>query len=261
MADYANLRLDQQGPVQTLTLDRPRVNAFDFQLASDLLDALRRAAQDETVRCVVLTGAGKSFSAGQDVIEMHEVGPHVSYREHLEQSFGAIVLAMRRMEKPILGAINGTAAGAGLGIALATDLRLAAESARFVFGFTALGLSADTGTSLFLTLHLGPTRAAEMAFTNQPLSARQALEVGMVNRVLPDEELLPQAQALAAALAAGPTRAYGLIKRALHFAAYQSLEAVLDLEGALQEIASRTTDHHEGVVAFLEKRPPAFRGH
>ncbi len=260
MAKYTNLRLDQQGTVQTLTLDRPPVNAFDFQLADDLLGALREAAGDEDVRCLVLTGAGKSFSAGQDVVQMHEVGPQVSYREHLESSFNAIVRTMRQMEKPVIGAINGTAAGAGLGIALATDLRLAAESARFVFGFTALGLSADSGTSLFLTLHLGPARAAEMAFTNQPLSAQQALAAGMVNRVVPDPELLHEAQALATALAAGPTRAYGLIKRALHFAGYQTLEAVLEHEGALQEIASRTTDHREGVAAFLAKRPPLFRG-
>lgn len=261
MPSYSNLRLDQEEAVLTLTLDRPPVNAFDFQLAEDLLDALRHASDDERVRCLVLTGAGKSFSAGQDVIQMHEVGPSVSYREHLERSFNAIVRALRQMDKPIIGAINGTAAGAGLGIALATDLRLAAEEARFVFGFTALGLSADSGTSLFLTQYLGPARAAEMAFSNQPLSARQALEVGMVNRVVPRDELLPQSLALAFTLAAGPTRAYGLIKRTLHFAAYQSLEAVLDQEGALQEIASRTADHREGVTAFLHKRRPEFRGH
>lgn len=261
MPEYTNLRLEQHGAVQTLTLDRPRVNAFDFQLADDLLDALKRAAEDESVRCLVLTGAGKSFSAGQDVLQMHQVGPQVSYRQHLERSFNAIVRTMRQMEKPIIGAINGTAAGAGLGIALATDLRLAAESARFVFGFTALALSADSGTSLFLIQHLGPARAAEMAFSNQPLSAQQALAAGMVNRIVPDEALLPQAQALAADLAAGPTRAYGLIKRALHFAAYQTLEAVLEREAALQEIASLTTDHREGVAAFLEKRPPVFRGY
>ncbi|MEW6569037.1 MAG: enoyl-CoA hydratase-related protein [Chloroflexota bacterium] len=261
MPAYTNLRVEQDGEVQTLTLDRPKVNAFDFQLAEDLLDALARAAEEENVRCLVLTGAGKSFSAGQDVQQMHEVGPRVSYRQHLERSFNAIVLVMRQMDKPILGAINGTAAGAGLGIALATDLRLAAESARFVFGFTALGLSADSGVSLFLTSHLGLARAAEMAFTNQPLCAQQALQAGLVNRLVPDADLLPEAQALAAALAAGPTRALGLIKRALHFAAFQALEAVLDYEGSLQEIASRTADHREGVAAFLEKRPPTFHGH
>lgn len=260
MPNYTNLRLTQQGAVQTLILDRPPVNAFDFQLAEDLLDALKRASADDGVRSLVLTGAGKSFSAGQDVREMEEVGPRVSYREHLERSFNAIVLALCQMDKPIIGAINGTAAGAGLGIALATDIRLAAEDARFVFGFTALGLSGDSGTSLFLTQYLGPARAAEMAFTNQPLSAHQALEVGMVNRVVPKEELLPQSQALAAMLAAGPTCAYALIKRALRLAAYPTLETVLAHEGALQEIASHTADHQEGVAAFLEKRLPEFRG-
>ncbi len=260
MPGYPHLHLAQEGAVLTLTLDRPPVNAFDFRLADDLLDALQRAAEDDGIRCLVLTGAGKSFSAGQDVMQMHEVGPTVSYRDHLERSFNAIVRALRRIEKPVIGAINGTAAGAGLGIALATDLRLAAENARFVFGFTALGLSADSGTSLFLTQHLGPARAAEMALLNAPLSAHQALEVGMVNRVVPQEELLPQSLALASALAAGPTRAYALIKRAFNVAAHQALETVLGHEGDLQEIASRTADHREGVAAFLEKRPPQFRG-
>jgi 2-(1,2-epoxy-1,2-dihydrophenyl)acetyl-CoA isomerase len=252
--------MERRGAVLTLTLHRPPANAFDFEMSQSLLDALVEAGQDASVRCLVLTGSGRSFSAGQDVYVMHEVGPQVSYREHLERSYNAIVLQMRRMDKPIVGAINGVAAGAGLGLALATDLRLAADSARFVFGFTALGLTADSGVSLFLTASMGLTRALEMALTNQPLGARQAFEAGLVNRVVPDDDLPVAAAELAAGVAAGPGLALGLSKRAFNFAAFQALEAVLDYEGSLQEMASRSPDHREGVQAFLEKRPPRFEG-
>jgi 2-(1,2-epoxy-1,2-dihydrophenyl)acetyl-CoA isomerase len=164
------------------------------------------------------------------------------------------------LEKPIVGAINGAAAGAGLGVALATDVRIAAASARFVFGFTGIGLTADSGTSLMLPLLIGLARAAEMAFTNSPLSADQALACGLVNRVVPDGELAAAAGAFAESLAAGPTRALGLTKRAFYHAHLASLPAALEYEAHLQDIAGRTQDHHEGVRAFLAKRAPAYTG-
>lgn len=260
MGTYEKLLTEQAGGVMTITLSRPKANAFDFQMTDELLDALRRAAGNRTVRCLVLTGSGRSFSAGQDVVVMRQEGKTTSYRQHLELTFNRIVLLIRQMEKPVIGAINGAAAGAGLGIALATDLRIAAESARFVFGFTILGLAGDSGVSLFLPALVGLARATEMAFTNAPLSAQQALDFGLVNRVVPDDQLMPAAADLAAALASGPTQALALTKRAFNVAALADLEAVLHYEGFMQEIASRTADHQEGIAAFLEKRIPSFRG-
>jgi 2-(1,2-epoxy-1,2-dihydrophenyl)acetyl-CoA isomerase len=260
MGTYEKLLTEQAGGVMTITLSRPKANAFDFQMTDELLDALRRAAGNRTVRCLVLTGSGRSFSAGQDVVVMRQEGKTTSYRQHLEQTFNRIVILIRQMEKLVIGAINGAAAGAGLGIALATDLRIAAESARFVFGFTILGLAGDSGVSLFLPALVGLARATEMAFTNAPLSAQQALDFGLVNRVVPDDQLMPAAADLATALASGPTQALALTKRAFNVAALADLEAVLHYEGFMQEIASRTADHQEGIAAFLEKRIPSFRG-
>lgn len=258
MSETTTLRVEQTGAVVTLTLDRPKANAFDLPLVDALLEALKKAEGDAGVRCLVLTGAGKIFSAGQDVTAFGQ-GP-VSFRKHLERTYNRLILKMRTLEKPIVGAINGAAAGAGLGVALATDVRIAAEGARFVFGFTGIGLTADSGTSLMLPLLIGPARAAEMAFTNTPVSAAQALDYGLVNRVVPEGELAGAAAELAASLAAGPTRALGLTKRAFFRAALSSLPDVLDYEAHLQEIAGRTEDHREGVSAFLEKRTAAYRG-
>jgi 2-(1,2-epoxy-1,2-dihydrophenyl)acetyl-CoA isomerase len=171
-----------------------------------------------------------------------------------------MVVRVRRLEKPVVGAINGAAAGAGLGLALATDIRLAARSARFVFGFTGIGLTTDSATSLMLPLLIGLGRATEMAFTNQALSAEQALACGLVNRVVDDADLATEAAELAERLAAGPTRALGLTKRAFNHALLPHLEEVLDYEAHLQETAGRTADHREGLAAFLGKREPAFRG-
>lgn len=260
MATYQNLLTQQADGVMTITLNRPKANAFDFQMTEDLLDALRRTAGDHTVRCLVLTASGRSFSAGQDVVVMRQEGKTTSYRQHLEQTFNRIVLLIRQMDKPVIGAINGAAAGAGLGIALATDLRLAAESARFIFGFTILGLAGDSGVSLFLPALVGLARATEMAFTNTPLTAEKAFELGLVNRVLPDDQLMAETANLAAALASGPTRALALAKRAFNAAVLPDLEAVLRYEGHMQEIASHTADHQEGIAGFLEKRMPDFRG-
>jgi 2-(1,2-epoxy-1,2-dihydrophenyl)acetyl-CoA isomerase len=260
MAETETLHAEQRGGVLTLTLDRPKANAFDLALVDALIDAFQRAEGDARVRCVVLTGAGRVFSAGQDVSALAQGDGYVSFRYHLERTYNRLILRMRSLEKPLVGAINGAAAGAGLGVALATDVRIAAASARFVFGFTGIGLTADSGTSLMLPLLVGLARANEMAFTNSPLSAEQALDYGLVNRVVPDDELASAAAELAVALAAGPTRALGLTKRAFYHAMLSSLPGMLEYEAHLQEIAGRTEDHHEGVKAFLEKRTPSYRG-
>ena len=260
MPGDASLLSEQNGGVLTLTLNRPKANAFDQGLVDALLDALRRAEADASVRSVVLTGAGSVFSAGQDVTALGAVDGQVSFRRHLERTYNRLILRVRRLEKPVVGAINGAAAGAGLGLALAADIRLAARSARFVFGFTGIGLTTDSATSLMLPLLIGLARASEVAFTNAPVSAEQALSYGLVNRVVDDTDLAAEAAKLAAQLAAGPTRALGLTKRAFNHALLPHLEDVLDYEAHLQEAAGRTADHREGVKAFLEKREPVFRG-
>ena len=260
MPGDAFLLSEQNGGVLTLTLNRPKANAFDQGLVDALLDALRRAEAEASVRSIVLTGAGSVFSAGQDVTALGAVDGQVSFRRHLERTYNRLILRVRRLEKPVVGAINGAAAGAGLGLALAADIRLAARSARFVFGFTGIGLTTDSATSLMLPLLIGLARASEVAFTNAPVSAEQALSYGLVNRVVDDADLAAEAAKLAAQLAAGPTRALGLTKRAFNHALLPHLEDVLDYEAHLQEAAGRTADHREGVKAFLEKREPVFRG-
>jgi len=260
MTDGTTLLSERDGGVLTLTLNRPKANAFDQALVDALLDALRQAESDASVRCIVLTGAGRVFSAGQDVSVLGAVEGGVSFRRHLERTYNRLILRLRRLEKPIVCAVNGAAAGAGLGIALATDIRLAARSARFVFGFSGIGLTTDSATSLTLPVLIGLGRALEMAFTNDPLSAEQALAFGLVNRVVDDGELMAETSALAARLAAGPTRALGLTKRAFNRAVLGDLEATLDYESHLQETAGHTEDHREGVRAFLEKRQPQFHG-
>lgn len=258
MADLEHLRTDRQDGVLTITLDRPKANAFNNAMIDELMGVLKEAGRDKSVRCVLITGSGKMFSAGQDVSAFG--GEDVSFREHLGRTYNRLILRMRRLEKPILAAINGPAAGAALGIALAADLRLAGESAKFVFGFTGIGLTTDSGTSLTLPLLVGLTRAAEIAFTNEPVSAQEARMMGLVNDVVADEELMEAAGSLAAELAEGPTAAIGLTKRAFNKAHLGDLEAVLDYEAHLQEIAGDTEDHHEGLGAFREKRPPKFQG-
>jgi 2-(1,2-epoxy-1,2-dihydrophenyl)acetyl-CoA isomerase len=260
MPGDASLLSEQNGGVLTLTLNRPKANAFDQDLVDALLDALRRAEAEASVRSIILTGAGSVFSAGQDVTALGAVDGQVSFRRHLERTYNRLILRVRRLEKPVVGAINGAAAGAGLGLALAADIRLAARSARFVFGFTGIGLTTDSATSLMLPLLIGLARASEVAFTNAPVSAEQALSYGLVNRVVDDTDLAAEAAKLAAQLAAGPTRALGLTKRAFNHALLPHLEDVLDYEAHLQEAAGRTADHREGVKAFLEKREPVFLG-
>jgi 2-(1,2-epoxy-1,2-dihydrophenyl)acetyl-CoA isomerase len=260
MTDYQNMTTELMNGVLTIKLIRPPANAFSRQMVEELIKVLKIAEADEAVRCLVFIGNEGHFSSGHDVAEISDVSGTDSYRYHLQSTYNRLVLRMRRLEKPIVGAINGSAVGAGLGFALATDIRWAAESARFIFGFTAIGLTTDAGTSLTLPLLMGMARATEMAFLNQPLTAEQALSYGLVSRVWPDEELSNAVTEMAARLAAGPTRSFGLTKRAFNRALLLGLEDTLDYEAYLQEIAHRTADHQEGIAAFLGKRLPEFRG-
>ena len=243
--------------VFTIVLNRPKANAFNEAMIKAVQDAFKQAERDPAVRCVLLTGEGSIFSAGQDVKEF-QGSSHVSFRQHLQRTYTPLILQIRRIEKPVLAAINGAVAGAALGIALACDLRIAADTARFLVGFLGIGLAPDSAVSLLLPALVGLGRATEAAFGNQPIDAQQALAWGLVNRVAPPDQLMAAANEWAAALAQGPVRAMGLTKRAFNHAVLPQLEAVLDYEAHIQEIAGQGPDHKEGLAAFREKRAPLY---
>lgn len=258
---YSTILYDLTDGVATLTFNRPEVrNAFNDVMAEEVQAALKSAERDETARCVVITGAGPGFCAGQDLAALRDRGGEVSFREHLLKTYNPIVAKLRSIEKPIVAAINGAAAGAGWGIALACDIRYAAETAKFRLAFSGIGLAPDSGTSFFLPRFIGLGRALELAYTNEVLDANGALVLGLVNKVFPSDQLMPATLELARKLAQAPTRGLGLTKRAMNYALNASLDQALDYEAHLQEIAGRTVDHHEGVQAFLEKRSPNFIG-
>lgn len=247
-----------QAGVCTLTFNRPeRANALNVEMIASLLRALDEAERDPQARVIVLTGEGAAFGAGQDITEMREGAGKISYREHLQQTYNPLVLKIRSIQKPVIAAVNGMCAGASLGLALACDLRIAADEAKFVVGFGGIGLVPDSGVSLFLPALIGLGRATEFYFSNQPISAEAALKWGMVNRVVPFN-LMEAVQSTAAMLAMGPVGAYGKTKLAFNKSMFSHLEEVLAMEADLQENAGRSEEHREGVRAFLEKRIPVF---
>jgi 2-(1,2-epoxy-1,2-dihydrophenyl)acetyl-CoA isomerase len=251
------VRTELDGNVLTIILDHPKANAFNDEMVDALQYALKQAARDSQTRCLVLTGSGRFFSTGRDLNDVN-LEVEESFRQHLLGTFNPLVVQIRQLEKPVIAAINGTVAGAALGMALACDLRIASMEARFVVGFLGIGLGPDSGVSLFLPLLVGLGRATELAFSNKPLNAQQALEWGLVNRLAPEEDLGAQAAAWAAEVAQGPERAMGLAKRAFNRAVLGDLEQALDYEAHIQDIAGRGAEYREGVSAFLEKRPPKF---
>ncbi len=260
VAEYTALRFEASDGVATITLDRPAVlNALDRQLKAELARAIRQAAADASVRAVVLTGAGRAFCAGQDLGERVDpaAGP---LGAEVRERYNPLILSMRRLEKPLVAAVNGTAAGAGVALVLACDLRLAAEGASFILAFGRIGLVPDSGTSWFLPRLVGAARAAELLLVGDPVGAAEAERIGLVNRVVPADRLLDEAHELASRLAAGAPLAMGLTKRALNRSAEATLEESLEYEAGLQSIAGRSRDHAEGLAAFREKRAPRFKG-
>ena len=253
------LRASTDG-VLTLTLNRPdALNSFTVEMKEALLAALKDAARDKDVRVIVLTGAGRAFSAGQDLKERQ--GPGVAdLGTELRTRYNPIILAMRRLEKPIIGAVNGVAAGAGISVALACDIVIAAQNATFIEAFTRVGLVPDTGSTWFLPRLVGPARAAEMMLTADPVDATAAERIGLINRVVPADQLMVEAMALASRLAKSAPIALALTKRAMNRAGDMTLDQALDYEAQLQSVAGRSADHKEGVAAFVEKRPAAFKG-
>ncbi len=250
---------DDAGGVATLTLQRP---ALSSALRRDLLDAVRAVGADESVRAVLLTGSGRAFCVGQDLAEHIDSlrGNAATSLSVVEEEYNPLILALAGLRVPVVVGINGACAGAGLGIALAGDLRVAAAGAKFTTAFTGIGLSSDSALAARLVHCVGASRATELLLLPEPFSAETAAQWGLVHRVVAPEQVLPEAHALASRLAAGPTAAYRAVKTVLATAATDSLEDTLALEGRLQTELGQTADHHEAVEAFLAKRAPEFSG-
>ncbi|MDM7324485.1 MAG: enoyl-CoA hydratase [Thermus sp.] len=249
---------ERRESVLLLTLNRPeRLNALTGPLLDELHQALKEAQEDPGIRALLLTGAGRAFSAGQDLGEFGEEKP--DYEAHLRR-YNRVVEAMAALEKPLVVAVNGPAAGAGMSLALWGDLRLASQEATFATAFLRIGLVPDSGMSFLLPRLVGITKAQELLLLSPRLSAEEALAMGLVHRVVPGERLMEEALALAKELAQGPTRAYALTRKLLLETYRLSLTEALALEAILQGEAGRTQDHEEGVRAFREKRPPRFLG-
>lgn len=255
--------VDFAAGVMRITLNRPDVlNSFNAQMARELRGALDDARADKTVRAVLMTGAGRAFCAGQDLsdVPVSTEGAPADLGVHLRGTYNALIKAIRKLELPVVCAVNGVAAGAGANLAIACDIVLASENASFIQSFAKVGLVPDSGGTFFLPRIVGPSRATALMMTADKIDARRAYEIGMVYRVCPAETLQEDAMALATQLAAMPTRGLGLTKRALNASLTNDLDAQLDLEADLQTEAGRTNDFAEGVRAFLEKRKPNFTG-
>jgi 2-(1,2-epoxy-1,2-dihydrophenyl)acetyl-CoA isomerase len=254
----AEVETAQDAGVLTITLNRPDVlNAFNTEMHRGLAAALRDAQADD-VRAVVLTGAGRGFCVGQDLTEFRESPGDIG--ERLRQNYHPNVLAIRALEKPVIAAVNGAAAGAGLSIACACDLRIAADSASFVPAFIGIGLIPDSGGSYFIRRLVGTARAFEWMTSNRKLSAAEAHAWGLVNEVVDGEQLMSRVAEVASTYAALPTRGIAMTKRLFDHAEHATLEEQLELEAELQTAATQTDDFREGVAAFLEKRQPRFSG-
>jgi 2-(1,2-epoxy-1,2-dihydrophenyl)acetyl-CoA isomerase len=254
----AEVETSRDGGVLTITLNRPdSYNAFTTSMHAALRDALEEAAAED-VRAVVITGAGRGFCAGQDLTEFREVEHDIG--EHLEATYHPNVRAIRALEKPVIAAINGAAAGAGLSLACVCDYRIAADNAAFVPGFIGIGLVPDSGGSYFIARLLGPSRAFAWMSSNRKLTAAEAHAWGLVDEVVEADALPARAAELAATYAAAPTKGIGMSKRLFDHAATAMLDEQLALEAELQTAATKTEDFKEGVTAFLEKRPPRFTG-
>lgn len=257
---FNTILLDIKEGVGTITLNRPDVfNAFNDEMSFELQDALKEVEKNKEVRAIVLTGAGKAFCSGQDLKAAAAAGNR-SFKESLDKRYNPIIRSMRNMPKPIIGRLNGVAAGAGCSLALACDVIVAAESVNLIEVFINVGLVPDSGSSFFLPRVVGQARAFEFSTMGTKISATDALQMGMVNRVVKAEELDNEVKKLTDYYASAPTKAIGLIKKMLNRSFNSDLESMLEYESYCQEIAGNSFDNKEGVTAFIEKRKPMFKG-
>ncbi len=262
---FETILYDVADGIATITLNRAdKLNAFTEDLHRDLAAGLARADADETVRCVLLTGAGRAFSAGQDLSERAMMiraggeGPDIG--DTVDRLYNRLVRAIRGARVPVVCAVNGVAAGAGANVALACDIVIAGHSAQFIQAFCKVGLVPDAGGTYHLPRLIGRARATALAMLGDAVSAEQAEAWGLIWRCVDDAALLDEARAVARRLAEGPTFALGMIKRAMDASGANTLDAQLDLERDFQQQAGKSDDYREGVTAFMDKRPPRFRG-
>ena len=261
---YRTIAVDTEDGISTITLNRPdSLNAFNEAMKAELLDVLKTIERDDAVRCLVITGAGRAFSSGQDLGDLKEMyagSEPPDLGEMLRTGYNPLIRRIRGMDKPVIAAVNGVAAGAGCSFALACDLRIASQKASFIEAFIQVGLIPDCGGTFMLPRLVGIGKAMEMCFTGQKLSAEEALRIGLVNRVVAPEELTDATMELARKLANLPTKAIGLTKRLINQSHASDLSAQLEAEAFAQTTAARTADHLEGVRAFMEKRPAKYTG-
>jgi len=256
---YENIVYEKENRVAKITLNRPQaLNAFTPQMNKELQEILKDADEDKDIRCFLITGSGRAFSAGQD-LKGRTPEKKGSLGESLRARYNPIIARLRRTEKISLAAVNGVAAGAGCNLALACDLRIASEEAKFIQAFVRVGLAPDSGGSFILPRLVGLSKALELLLLGEPVDAGEALRIGLVTKVVPASELPDAARQMAERLARSP-RSIGLIKRAVNHAMLSDLESQLEYEACLQEIAGRSADYDEGVRAFIEKRAPVFTG-
>ncbi|MBK9619208.1 MAG: Enoyl-CoA hydratase/isomerase family protein [Cyanobacteriota bacterium erpe_2018_sw_39hr_WHONDRS-SW48-000098_B_bin.30] len=264
MTDEKILLTEKKNGVGIITLNRPdKLNAFNDELTFQLQDALKEMEKDKEVRAIILTGAGRGFCSGQDLQSRsiaQEVGHRTSLGDSIKRRYNPIVIKLRRMEKPIIAAVNGVAAGAGASMAFACDYRIVTDKTNFIQSFTKVGLIPDSGATFILPRLIGATKAFELMLSADKLPAEEALRLGVVNKVVAEADLMTEAMQLAEKLAAGPSKAFGLTKRAINKAIFDDLEELLEYEANLQELAGRSDDFQEGVKAFVEKRTPNYTG-
>ncbi len=258
--NYDNIEFTVSEGVATITLNRPNVlNSFNFEMADDTKDALKHCSENSEIRAIILTANGKGFCAGQDLAEAtREGGPKIE--EIVDHTYNPIILAIRNIEKPVICAVNGVAAGAGANIALACDITFAATSAKFIQSFSNIGLIPDSGGTFFLPRLIGMQRATAQMFLGNKVTAAEAKEIGMIYEVVEGDQLQSSVFEFAKKLASRPTKGFGLTKKALNMGLKNSIEEQLAVEKELQAEAAQSYDHKEGINAFFEKRAPIYKG-
>ena len=260
---YNTIELSIGAGVATLTLNRPeRLNSFNGEMHSEIRSAFDEIRADKAVRCVVITGNGRGFCAGQDLADRDVIGDEpADLGQSLEENYNPMVRTIMNLEMPVICAVNGVAAGAGANLALACDIVIAAKSASFIQAFCRLGLVPDAGGTWSLPRLVGRSRAMALAMLGDKIGAEQAEQWGMIWRSVDDDQLMPEVNKLALHLASQPTKGLGYIKQAINASESNDLDTQLDMERDLQSLASKTEDYREGVQAFINKRPPEFKGY